>query len=149
MNSRIIRVKETESKTGYCDRQLRDMEREGIFPKRFSLNPSGKGRAVGHLESEVDEWIAAHSGRGNEKKPTSASILSLPNTKFVRVEDQDKYVYWMNLSQVCWFGGFSSGGQVLVRFSSTPYSGDATDSVDGASTLILDISLEEFEALLT
>ena len=55
---RIIRIPETEQKTGYCDRQLREMEAEGHFPRRFPLNPNGKGRAVGHLESEVDEWIA-------------------------------------------------------------------------------------------
>ena len=55
---RILRPAETEAKTGYCDRQLREMEAQGLFPKRFALNPKG-GRAVGHLESEVDEWIAA------------------------------------------------------------------------------------------
>lgn len=55
---RVLRVPETEAKTGYCDRQLREMEAEGNFPRRFSLNPNGKGRAVGHLESEVDAWIA-------------------------------------------------------------------------------------------
>jgi predicted DNA-binding transcriptional regulator AlpA len=58
---RILRVHETEGKTGYCDRQLREMESAGNFPRRFSLNPNGKGRAVGHLESEVDEWIAARA----------------------------------------------------------------------------------------
>ena len=58
---RILRVPDTETKTGYCDRQLRDLEAQGLFPKRFSLNPSGGGRAVGHLESEVDEWIAARA----------------------------------------------------------------------------------------
>lgn len=56
---RILRPHETQSKTGYCDRQLRDLEAEGLFPKRFPLNPNGKGRAVGHLESEVDDWIAS------------------------------------------------------------------------------------------
>lgn len=55
---RIIRPTETEARTGFCDRQLRELEAQGLFPKRFPLNPSGKGRAVGHLESEVDEWIA-------------------------------------------------------------------------------------------
>lgn len=55
---RILRPAETEAKVGLCDRQLRDLEAEGQFPKRFPLNPSGKGRAVGHLESEVDQWIA-------------------------------------------------------------------------------------------
>jgi predicted DNA-binding transcriptional regulator AlpA len=58
---RILRPAETEAKTGYCDRQLREMEAQGTFPRRFSLNPNGRGRAVGHLESEVDEWIAARA----------------------------------------------------------------------------------------
>lgn len=55
---RILRPADTEARTGFCDRQLRELEAQGLFPKRFSLNPSGKGRAVGHLESEVDQWIA-------------------------------------------------------------------------------------------
>ena len=54
---RILRPNETAARVGVCDRQLRDLEAQGLFPKRFPLNPSGKGRAVGHLESEVDEWI--------------------------------------------------------------------------------------------
>lgn len=58
---RIIRPNETAAKVGICDRQLRDLEAEGLFPKRFPLNPNGKGRAVGHLESEVDEWIASRA----------------------------------------------------------------------------------------
>lgn len=53
----ILRPNETAAKVGICDRELRDMERQGKFPKRFQLNPP-KGRAVGHLESEVNEWIA-------------------------------------------------------------------------------------------
>ena len=57
----ILRPTETAAKVGICDRQLRDMEREGLFPKRFPLNPNGKGRAVGHLESEVDAWIKARA----------------------------------------------------------------------------------------
>ena len=55
---RILRPRDTEAKVGLCDRELRDLEREGLFPRRFKLNPSGDGRAVGHLESEVDQWIA-------------------------------------------------------------------------------------------
>lgn len=53
---RILRPAETAAKVGLCDRELRDLEREGRFPKRFQLNPP-KGRAVGHLETEVDAWI--------------------------------------------------------------------------------------------
>jgi predicted DNA-binding transcriptional regulator AlpA len=58
---RVIRPQETEAKTGFCDRQLRELEAQGLFPKRFPLNPSGRGRAVGHLESEVDAWIKARA----------------------------------------------------------------------------------------
>jgi predicted DNA-binding transcriptional regulator AlpA len=54
---RILRPKDTEAKVGLCDRELRDLEARGLFPKRFLINPEG-GRAVGHLESEIDQWIA-------------------------------------------------------------------------------------------
>ena len=66
---RVLRPIETAAKVGICDRQLRDLEAQGLFPKRFTLNPSGKGRAVGHLESEVDDWIAA---RAAERTPVAA-----------------------------------------------------------------------------
>lgn len=56
---RSIRTPETEAKVGLCERQLRDLEAQGLFPKRFRLNPNG--RAVAWLESEVDEWIAARA----------------------------------------------------------------------------------------
>lgn len=58
---RVLRPSETAAKVGICDRQLRDLEADGLFPKRFTLNPNGKGRAVGHLEAEVDEWIASRA----------------------------------------------------------------------------------------
>lgn len=57
----ILRPTQTAAKVGLCDRELRDLEAKGLFPKRFPLNPSGKGRAVGHLESEVDDWIEARA----------------------------------------------------------------------------------------
>ena len=53
----ILRPSETAAKVGLCDRQLRDLEAQGLFPKRFLLNPNG-GRAVGHLAHEVDNWLA-------------------------------------------------------------------------------------------
>ncbi len=55
---RVLRPNETAAKVGICDRQLRDLEAEGLYPKRFTLNPSGTGRARGHIEAEVDAWIA-------------------------------------------------------------------------------------------
>jgi predicted DNA-binding transcriptional regulator AlpA len=56
---RVLRPSQTVDKVQVCDRQLRDWEAEGKFPKRFKLHPDG--RAVAHLESEVDEWIAARA----------------------------------------------------------------------------------------
>jgi predicted DNA-binding transcriptional regulator AlpA len=62
---RVMRLKETEQKVGLCDRELRHLEAQGLFPKRFQLNPVG-GRAVGHLESEVDEWIQRRAELGRK-----------------------------------------------------------------------------------
>jgi predicted DNA-binding transcriptional regulator AlpA len=59
MTKRAIRPTETEKKTGYCDRHLRDLERQGLFPRRFKLNPNG--RAVAHWEHEVDEWLTSRA----------------------------------------------------------------------------------------
>ena len=55
----ILRPTETAKLVGLCDRQLRDLEAKGAFPKRFRLHP--EGRAVGHLEAEVKEWIATRA----------------------------------------------------------------------------------------
>lgn len=52
----ILRPRDTAKKVGLCDRQLRDLEAQGLFPKRFQLNPNG-GRAVGHLAHEVENWL--------------------------------------------------------------------------------------------
>lgn len=64
---RVLRPSETAAKVGICDRQLRTLEADGLFPKRFTINP--KGRAVGHLESEVDDWLA---GRAAAREPQAA-----------------------------------------------------------------------------
>ena len=58
---RVLRIPETVAKTGCCDRHLRNLEAKGLFPKRFNLHPNGNGRGVGHLETEVENWIAARA----------------------------------------------------------------------------------------
>lgn len=55
---KILRVRDTAAKVGLNDRDIRRLESAGLFPKRFTICPTGRGRAVGHLESEVDQWIA-------------------------------------------------------------------------------------------
>ena len=51
----ILRPTETARLVGFTDRHLRQLEREGRFPKRFRLNPPD-GQAVGHWAAEVVKW---------------------------------------------------------------------------------------------
>ena len=52
----ILRPREAADTVGLCERQLRNLEADDKFPKRFSLVPGG--RAVGYLKSEVFDWVA-------------------------------------------------------------------------------------------
>ena len=56
MTDRAMRRRETERKSGLCERQLRNLEAEGKFPRRFLI--AEDGRAVAWSENEVDKWLA-------------------------------------------------------------------------------------------
>ena len=56
MTDRVLRRPEVEHKSGLCERQLRTLENENRFPRRFLISEGG--RAVGWSESEVDTWLA-------------------------------------------------------------------------------------------
>ncbi|HAW51943.1 MAG TPA: transcriptional regulator [Flavobacteriales bacterium] len=58
-NDRIIRRKEVIYMTGLSSSTLWRREKEGLFPQRISLG----GNSVGWLQSEVEQWILAASGR--------------------------------------------------------------------------------------
>ena len=45
----------TTAKVGMCDRQIRNLEERGEFPKRFNISPNGRAKA--HLKSEVLAWM--------------------------------------------------------------------------------------------
>jgi prophage regulatory protein len=51
--TRYIRPKEAAARTGYTVGHLWRMERDGQFPQRVRLGE----RAVGYLESEVQDWL--------------------------------------------------------------------------------------------
>jgi prophage regulatory protein len=51
--TRYIRPKEAAARTGYTVGHLWRMEREGQFPQRVRLGE----KAVGYLESEVQQWL--------------------------------------------------------------------------------------------
>jgi prophage regulatory protein len=56
MNSvRIIRLSDVAEKLSISRSKLFDMIAKGFFPQPFSLIPGG--RAVGFLESDVNQWI--------------------------------------------------------------------------------------------
>lgn len=56
-NLRVIRHAKVREKLDVSESKLFDMCAKGIFPKPFPLIPGG--RAVGWLESTVDDWILA------------------------------------------------------------------------------------------
>ena len=59
MARRIIRPAEAKHKCGLSGEQIRRLEKAGIFPKRFKLNPTAdpKGNgAAGWFEDEIDDY---------------------------------------------------------------------------------------------
>jgi predicted DNA-binding transcriptional regulator AlpA len=59
LDDAVVRQPETSKLVGYCDMQLRRMERAGTFPRRFKLNPAGGPYgAVGWSLAEIMNWIA-------------------------------------------------------------------------------------------
>ncbi len=51
----VVRHNQVRKKLNVSSAKLFDMIARGLFPKPFILVPNG--RAVGWLESEVDQWI--------------------------------------------------------------------------------------------
>jgi prophage regulatory protein len=51
----IVRHKDVKQKLKISSAKLFDMVARGLFPKPFQIVPGG--RAVGWLESDVDQWI--------------------------------------------------------------------------------------------
>jgi prophage regulatory protein len=50
---RVLRLKQVLDRVPLGREQIRTLEKEGLFPKRFKI-----GRhAAGYLESEIDEYI--------------------------------------------------------------------------------------------
>ncbi len=61
MTDRILRRAEVEELTTITERQLRSLENEGKFPKRFLITEGG--RAVGWSEAEIADWLADRIAR--------------------------------------------------------------------------------------
>jgi prophage regulatory protein len=50
---KIIRRKQVEARTGLPRSSIYEQQKNGTFPQPINLGP----RAVGWVESEIDEWI--------------------------------------------------------------------------------------------
>jgi prophage regulatory protein len=57
---RVVRNSQVREKLAISEAKLFDMIAKGQFPRPFPLTPGG--RAVGWLESDVDDWILARKG---------------------------------------------------------------------------------------
>ncbi len=57
---RILRIKQVLDRVGISRAQLYVLMGEDRFPKNFSLSGPG-GRAVGWLESDIDNWVASRA----------------------------------------------------------------------------------------
>jgi len=58
---RIVRNAQVRTKLDVSEAKLFDMVAKGLFPKPFPIVPGG--RAVGWLESDVDQWILEQKRR--------------------------------------------------------------------------------------
>lgn len=58
--SKILRLKQVLPRVGISRAQLYALKKDGRFPQNFSLSGPG-GRAVGWLESDIDDWVASRA----------------------------------------------------------------------------------------
>lgn len=76
---RIIRKPEVVRRTGYSAVQIWRFERDGLFPRRVQLSPTGM--AVGWYEDEVSSWILSRVRQRGRRPPVQwRGGRSLPKT---------------------------------------------------------------------
>ena len=61
MSNTIIKLPAATKKAGISRSLLYKLEAQGDFPKKIKLSP----RAIGFLESEVDDWITKKAENRN------------------------------------------------------------------------------------
>lgn len=65
-STQILRHTNVSKRLGISASKLFDMVARGVFPKGFQIVPGG--RAVGWLESDVDQWILEQKRRSEGKQ---------------------------------------------------------------------------------
>lgn len=74
MTDKILRRPDIERITGMTERNVRNLEASGRFPRRFKIS----ARAVGWLESEVQIWLQA---KGEATQLAESAEIILPRTR--------------------------------------------------------------------
>jgi len=69
---RILRHKDVRERLGLCSASLFRMVANGEFPKPFQITP--RGRAVGWLEEDVDNWILSRIEDRRQKEQISDGV---------------------------------------------------------------------------
>ena len=68
---RVLRRADVEGLTSLTERELRTLENEGKFPRRFLIAEGG--RAVGWSANEIGEWLADRIAR--REQPSKAGMV--------------------------------------------------------------------------
>ena len=63
--NRVLRMTDVRIKTGLCQSTIHELVNRLVFPKPFKLVPGG--RAVGWLESQIDQWISERKSASNQE----------------------------------------------------------------------------------
>ena len=63
--TRVLRMTDVRIKTGLCQSTIHELVNRSVFPKPFKLVPGG--RAVGWLESQIDQWISDRKSASNQE----------------------------------------------------------------------------------
>ena len=66
--ARLLRKPDVSVKTGLKPTQFTELEKRGEFPRRVQIS----ARAVGWVESEIDEWVRARIAERDAPKSNAA-----------------------------------------------------------------------------
>lgn len=69
MSNKIIRIRDVAKKVGLCRSTIYDAVKKGTFPEPSRLTT---GRAIGWLESEIDEWVVKQIRYNRNRRGISA-----------------------------------------------------------------------------
>ena len=68
---RLLRWPEVQARVGFCKSYCYVLQHKGLFPKSIKLTEGG--RAVGYLESEIDEFISNRIAQARKESTNETS----------------------------------------------------------------------------